>query len=629
MRGGGRLVLLFLKASTCDKDQLSVAVFGKKHCDVATNGLRSIGHPDILDIPSSLASQKFQNAIPCDTATMICSMNKASDSFISTRQSVSCDKHSSEVKRGSTELRQLSYFQISESPVVTNSREQFRGTLRSTSTTSTSMNRSVKTSRVIRGSKKAKECPFCGADMKKDLPKHIMSCRKKTYAPIFNILPKNKPSRPNLEKVFGNKRGEWNLKGLADKHGIDIKLMHNFVEAMYKCHLLGIRPANSDRRLEKRKLYHKLVLMEETTKKARTTSLQEQLQMPYQRFCTLLERLNKAKRADNIVDMFDLDLQYPCIGSVICRQTEHFWQHYGNELIIETRNFVLSNSKDYQHRRYIEKRLLCIGLSRSKLLIRHHKKKDDSCVTSTRHIAFHAIVSNYALDHTPFMKSWLSRTLVAHQQYPLPLNKCAYQSDKLFGKRLIPEHIPDEVGNFVQREWNSLNQRVGWMYSRKDTDAFVASEFHPLLYFSPTRECSMLNLAKLHFRSSSPHDLKRNGRSSSRSVPVLCKREVQKLFPNKQIDFVNQAIVEVPSCLLLIAHLEELNLSYNNIRSLPDDICQLHCLKSLEFSDNRLVSLPAKTGNLSKLERIDLANNGLPARNDWEPVETSMARSTA
>jgi len=476
----------------------------------------------------------------------------------------------------------------------------------------TTQSSSEKTQRITQ------ECPFCKKDLKTNLPKHIMSCRRR-YDPIYAILHKKKPSRPNLEKVFGNRRGQAELKNLAAKHKIDINLMNEFIEAMYECHLLGQPPKTSVRGNKKRKSDQALVPTEEPTQKA-TIVLRAQLQLPHQRLRKLLQLLSEAKQADNIGALGCLDKQYP--GSPDRRQfvnTESFWLYRGNDLIIETVSF-LGYSKNYRHRRFIERCLFLTATTSSKYLLANHNR-DDRSVTGTRFAAFHAIVSNHALEHgSPVMKSWLSRTIIATYQYPLPPSRGdLFHTEKLFGKRLVSDYIPHVVRSLVLRGCRALDHRLG-VLQRGEGTAWKRGPFayHPLLYFCPSREGMMLKvarLAKLHAPSSSfpQHSGNSNSISRGRAAQVLCTRELQQRFPHNEssIEFVNQAMIKLPPSLLLLTRLKEMNLSYNYLQSLPDSICQLRCLTRLDVGSNGLESLPASVGDLACLESLFLENNRL------------------
>ncbi|GAG77797.1 unnamed protein product, partial [marine sediment metagenome] len=59
-------------------------------------------------------------------------------------------------------------------------------------------------------------------------------------------------------------------------------------------------------------------------------------------------------------------------------------------------------------------------------------------------------------------------------------------------------------------------------------------------------------------------------------------------------------------CLI---QLYALNLSYNDLTSLPDIICNLSSLQRLNISHNKLTSLPDSISNLSSLQYLDISYN--------------------
>lgn len=57
--------------------------------------------------------------------------------------------------------------------------------------------------------------------------------------------------------------------------------------------------------------------------------------------------------------------------------------------------------------------------------------------------------------------------------------------------------------------------------------------------------------------------------------------------------------------------LEDLDLSFNKLKSLPDHVAALSALKSLKVSNNKLIELPSGLSCLQSLENLDLSNNRL------------------
>lgn len=55
----------------------------------------------------------------------------------------------------------------------------------------------------------------------------------------------------------------------------------------------------------------------------------------------------------------------------------------------------------------------------------------------------------------------------------------------------------------------------------------------------------------------------------------------------------------------------ELDLSFNKLKKLPNDIAELNDLKSLRVANNKLVDLPEGISSLRRLENLDLSSNRL------------------
>lgn len=60
-----------------------------------------------------------------------------------------------------------------------------------------------------------------------------------------------------------------------------------------------------------------------------------------------------------------------------------------------------------------------------------------------------------------------------------------------------------------------------------------------------------------------------------------------------------------------LQQLEELDLGYNKLKAVPEDIVQLSKLKKLTLNTNEIEHLPVNMGNLSKLEVLEVYNNKL------------------
>ena len=70
-------------------------------------------------------------------------------------------------------------------------------------------------------------------------------------------------------------------------------------------------------------------------------------------------------------------------------------------------------------------------------------------------------------------------------------------------------------------------------------------------------------------------------------------------------------IPSIPNLSIYMFNLAVLNLSNNQIQQLPPDICNLITLKQLYISNNQLLILPSKIGKLVNLEKLEIIKNYL------------------
>lgn len=82
------------------------------------------------------------------------------------------------------------------------------------------------------------------------------------------------------------------------------------------------------------------------------------------------------------------------------------------------------------------------------------------------------------------------------------------------------------------------------------------------------------------------------------------------------LNLSNQNLNKLPSNVLKMSNLEELNISNNKLTgALPGEIRNLKSLRILDASFNQMTGVPAEIGQLENLEILDLSNNkltGLP-----------------
>ena len=84
-----------------------------------------------------------------------------------------------------------------------------------------------------------------------------------------------------------------------------------------------------------------------------------------------------------------------------------------------------------------------------------------------------------------------------------------------------------------------------------------------------------------------------------------CKGRVDSL------DYSCQKLEAIPDIVFKNGkHLEDLNLSMNNIVELPLALFKMHKLQRLVLSNNRIGGIPSQIGEMKYLVELDISNNG-------------------
>jgi Leucine-rich repeat (LRR) protein len=104
---------------------------------------------------------------------------------------------------------------------------------------------------------------------------------------------------------------------------------------------------------------------------------------------------------------------------------------------------------------------------------------------------------------------------------------------------------------------------------------------------------------------------------TQKDVGILSKsntptKETSYVKENKILDLSNQNLKSLPSDIFNKTNVEELNISKNQLTgSIPAEIRHLSELKILNASNNLMTGVPAEIGQLEKLEILNLSNNKL------------------
>ena len=78
------------------------------------------------------------------------------------------------------------------------------------------------------------------------------------------------------------------------------------------------------------------------------------------------------------------------------------------------------------------------------------------------------------------------------------------------------------------------------------------------------------------------------------------------------LDLSRMSLTEIPQEVYTLKNLETLNLEYNFLESIPDEVAQLSFLKDLNLSNNNLTAFPEIILSLSNLNIIKLNTNEIP-----------------
>jgi len=99
-----------------------------------------------------------------------------------------------------------------------------------------------------------------------------------------------------------------------------------------------------------------------------------------------------------------------------------------------------------------------------------------------------------------------------------------------------------------------------------------------------------------------------------KTVPNI--NDILALRKVKSIDLSNNQIESLPDDFIKLEGIHTLDLSKNHLTKLPENFGQLKSLKQLDLFNNRIKNLPLSFSELTKLEYLDLKNN--PLDNDLQ-----------
>jgi hypothetical protein len=99
------------------------------------------------------------------------------------------------------------------------------------------------------------------------------------------------------------------------------------------------------------------------------------------------------------------------------------------------------------------------------------------------------------------------------------------------------------------------------------------------------------------------------------TVSVLCYIDLFIFYCSLEINGASHPFLTIyrflPPEIASLKKLQELDLSFNKLKNLPNCITELGALKFLKVTNNKLVDLPSGISSLRCLESLDLSNNRL------------------
>lgn len=103
---------------------------------------------------------------------------------------------------------------------------------------------------------------------------------------------------------------------------------------------------------------------------------------------------------------------------------------------------------------------------------------------------------------------------------------------------------------------------------------------------------------------------------------VVCKRftSLDEALKNVDIacvlDLSNQNLTTVPETIIQLTKLNDLDLSKNSLNTFPSQLISISTLISLNLSNNQISNILQEISNLKNLQSLDLSNNKLTSLSD-------------
>ena len=94
-------------------------------------------------------------------------------------------------------------------------------------------------------------------------------------------------------------------------------------------------------------------------------------------------------------------------------------------------------------------------------------------------------------------------------------------------------------------------------------------------------------------------------------LPKLPKMTIEEILNLQELDLSYNQLKEIPKEIFTLTNLQKLGLSNNQLTEVPKEIFTLTNLQVLNLYNNQLTELPKEIGNLTNLQILYLYNNKL------------------
>lgn len=79
------------------------------------------------------------------------------------------------------------------------------------------------------------------------------------------------------------------------------------------------------------------------------------------------------------------------------------------------------------------------------------------------------------------------------------------------------------------------------------------------------------------------------------------------------LNLSNNQLASLPAAISRLSNLETLNVENNRLETFPSEISQLKKLREIKANNNRLTSLPPSLANMNQLSSLDISGNNISA----------------